>query len=234
MNERSQKQNPVVPRALGAAQQRFRFRNALARQPTRAPGPGFPGTGDGPWIQPAVRSILRRRPLRSAISGTRKVPPIRSLASSPSRSFARALALLALFAVAGCDDQRSSYRSPTAPDAPAAPVTPTATPAPPAADVSGAWSGTVTASWDEIDGGGSCAEPVTAEFEQRGSSFVGTLTDGTQCGPRQQIRFEGTIAGVVLSGSLIHADGMTWATSGRVVGDQMSFFSWNLTWELRR
>lgn len=154
---------------------------------------------------------------------------MRSLSSFPFRFSARVLFLLTALAVAGCDDGRPGFRSPTAPDAP------TATPPPqPATDVTGAWSGTVTSTWDEMDGGGSCAEPVTAEFVQHGSSFVGTLIDATVCGPSHRIRFEGTIGGEVLTGSLIHSDGLTWTTSGRVSGDRMSFFAFNVVWELRR
>ena len=141
---------------------------------------------------------------------------------------------LVVLAMAGCDRESNSWRSPTAPETPASPVpTPTPTPGPPA-DVAGAWAGTMTVTWDEMEGGGSCSEPVTAKFTQVGAAVSGPLKDTVECYSSSPFWFDGTAEGDFLYGSLYYEGGGAWATTGRVEGERLTFTAFNVVWELRR
>ena len=116
--------------------------------------------------------------------------------------------LLALLAAA-CSGDGRSY-APTEPLAPAA-------------NLAGTWAGTVSITWEDGD---SSAGPATATFTQNGSAVSGTL------GPNQY-RFEGTLEGNSLHGSIIFPE-FTWPTFGQVAGDHLTMGAFNVRWDLRR
>ena len=151
--------------------------------------------------------------------------------SNPQRSPAFVLLTLLGLAAAACDG-RSAYRSPTAPEVPATPATPA--PPPPAVDLTGAWAGTVTVTWDEMDGGGSCSLPVIATFTQNGPAVSGSLTGpSTSCIQDNQFRFEGALEEIDLVGTFVFPE-FTWPAFGRVSETGLTVSAFNVRWELRR
>ena len=134
-----------------------------------------------------------------------------------------AIPVVALLA-AGCSGDGGSY-SPTAPS-------PWTTPPPQSANLAGTWTGTVGVTWEE---GGGCVLATTATFAQNGSTVSGTLTgpSSSDCIRENQFRFEGTLEGDFLHGSILSTDS-AWPTSGRVSGDQLSMTAFNVRWDLRR
>ncbi len=156
------------------------------------------------------------------------------LPTSPVARFSVLLLSALLVLVVGACDGNSGYRSPVAAEVPDAPVPPPPPPPPPpAANLTGSWAGTVTITWDEMDGGGSCAGTVTAVFVQSGAAVSGTLTDSLGCIASRENRFEGTLEGTSLRGDIVFPD-YSWPTFGEVAGDRLTFSAFNNRWDLHR
>ena len=102
----------------------------------------------------------------------------------------------------------------------------------PAASLSGTWSGTAKVIWDEIDGGGGCSGPVTVTFAQSGTAVSATLPEVPRC-IAEPLRFEGTLTGNVLRGSIVFP-AFTWPTSGQASDDHVTMAALNVSWDLRR
>jgi hypothetical protein len=139
---------------------------------------------------------------------------------------AHALGVVAALLLTSCSGDGRSH-TPTQPFSPSPPL-------PPAANLTGTWTGTVGVTYDAGPGEeGSCAEPVTATFEQSGSAVSGTLTDSLGCHSSNQYRFEGTLEVNLLHGSIIFPE-FTWPTYGEVSGDHLVMTAFNVRWDLRR
>jgi hypothetical protein len=165
---------------------------------------------------------------RASRPGTLMEGSMYRLASTPH--LVQAPTLLLLLAVAGCNDG-SSYRSPSAPEPPGPAVPAPEPPAPPAVDLSGNWSGTMTVTWDELDGGGTCVEAVTARFTQAGAAVTGAITETAACSLETGYRFEGTLEGTFLHGAVSGAD---WSMFGLLDEEGLHLWAFNMGWNLLR
>lgn len=150
---------------------------------------------------------------------------MRSFLSIPRRFEASALVALVGLSVVACGSGSSTSPTPSAP-------TPTPPTSLPATNLAGTWAGTASVTWDESDGGGGCSGPVTVTFAQSGSAVSATLPEVAGC-IKNPLRFEGTLNGNVLKGSIVFPT-FTWPTSGQASEDHVTMAAMNVTWNLRR
>jgi hypothetical protein len=144
---------------------------------------------------------------------------MRSPVSMPQRFQAGALVALVGLAVVACESGSSTT-----------PTTPTSMS--PAARLAGTWTGTANVIWHELDGGGGCSGPVTVTFAHSGSAVSATLPAVSEC-IKEPLRFEGTLTGNVLVGSIVFPI-FTWPTSGQASEDHVTMAAMNVSWNLRR
>lgn len=134
---------------------------------------------------------------------------------------ASALVALVGLTVVACDSDSSRTQTP--------PTTPTSVPA---INLAGTWAGTARVTWDETEGGGGCSGPVAVTFAHSGSAVSATLPKVAGC-LNEPLRFEGTLSGNVLRGSIVFP-AFTWPTSGQASEDRVTMAAKNVSWDLRR
>jgi len=136
---------------------------------------------------------------------------------------------------AGCDFGAGSGNGPFWQPGPLNLPTTPAAPAEPTADISGAWSGTATVTWDAIDGGGGCTEPMTAAVTQSGTVLAGTVLDTPEvvCLVGEPATLSASIDGNVLRGTLAYPE-TTLTVSGTISERRWSLASYNVVWEFVR
>jgi hypothetical protein len=139
---------------------------------------------------------------------------MRSTLSMPRRFQASALVAVVGLTVVACESGSSTNPTRTSP---------------PATNLSGAWIGTASVSWDD---GGGCSGPVTVTFAQSSSAVSATLPEVAGC-IDEPLRFEGTLTGNVLQGSIVFPT-FTWLTSGKASEGHVTMAAANVSWELRR
>jgi hypothetical protein len=110
------------------------------------------------------------------------------------------------------------------------PTTPTSLPT--TASLGGTWVGTAKVIWDEVDGGGGCAGPVTVTFAQIGSAVSATLPAVPGC-INAPLEFEGTLKGDVLEGSIAFPT-FSWPTRGQASDNHVTMAAVNVHWDLQR
>src|SRR4029078_1236028 len=112
----------------------------------------------------------------------------------PRRFQANALVAVVGFTVVACESGSSTKPTPTSP----------------ATNLAGAWVRTASVSWED---GGGCSGPVTVTFAQTRSAVSATLPEVAGC-IDEPLRFEGTLTGNVLQGSIVFPT-FTWRASGQ-------------------